>query len=60
MWQVDYTFSGGILSHAVFGGDTDHGDRFAPNGAHNIISASPFLGIQFIFSVIYLYSPSAI
>jgi len=25
MWQVDYTFSGGILTQAVFGGDTDHG-----------------------------------
>jgi len=25
MWQVDYTFSGGIITQAVFGGDTDHG-----------------------------------
>ncbi len=23
MWQVDYTFSGGILTHAVFGEDTN-------------------------------------
>ena len=25
LWQVDYTFSGGILTQAVFGGDTGHG-----------------------------------
>ena len=25
MWQVDDTFSGGILTQAVFGRDTDHG-----------------------------------
>ena len=24
MWQGDYTFSGGILTQAVFGGDTGH------------------------------------
>jgi len=23
-WQFDYTFSGGILTQAVFGEDTDH------------------------------------
>ena len=27
MWQVDYTFSGGILRQAVFGGDTNHGSK---------------------------------
>ena len=27
MWQVDYTFSGGIQTQAVFGVDTDHGEK---------------------------------
>jgi len=29
MWQVDYTFSGGLLTQAVFGRDTDHGGKIA-------------------------------
>ncbi len=27
MWQVDYTFSGCILTQAVFGGHTHHGGK---------------------------------
>ena len=27
MWQVDYTFSGGILTQAVSSGDRDHGGK---------------------------------
>ena len=35
MWQVDYTFSGGILTQAMFGGDTDHGGKVVTKKVEN-------------------------